>query len=794
MRFIFDVRLATRTLLRRPSFALAAVLTLGLGVGANTAVFSAVHGIVWRPLAFERPEELVALWPDRAFNTRELVFLRDHMTQVAGLTTVAGWSVALTDVDEPTQLSAARTSAEVFSLLGVSPMIGRWFRETDVRVGANHGVMLSYRLWAEHFGADSALVDGTITIDGTPHRVLGVMPRSFELLSPNRDLWIPLIEDPNRWQYTGNFSQMIGRLVPGASVATAKAEFLGLLDRMREEYSYADTFGETATVISLKERLVGSYRGMLFVILGAVGFILLIAGANLSSLLLAKALDRRRELATRAALGASRGRLVQMMLIESLVLSLAGGVAGLAMAYGGVGFLKTVLPATTPRMAGVSVDGLVLAACFTLAIATGVLFSLAPAVTMSRVRLAREVGGQRTTGGSGGGQRMRQGFVVLQIALAVILVVGAGLMMQTTFRMAAVDPGFAYDKVLTMRLFPVGAQYDTPEEYRRLYIDLFERLEAIPGIEVAGAVQHLPMSEIEWGTPVEIEGQPLPDGRARPVVGWRITSGRYFESMGIRLLEGRAFAASDRATSVPVAVVNRAFANRFWPGESALGRRFLHGTGSTTMVTVVGMIDDLRHTGIIDDAAPEIYRPHSQSTMPALMLALRTDGEPDRMGRTAQAAIWSVDPNIPVADVIPLRELVDASYADTRLMMLLLSVFAAVALALGAVGVYGVTAFVVSRRTNEFGIRIALGASSVRVQRVVLWTGFLNALLGIGAGLVAAAALTRFLGGFLYGVSATDPLTFLAVPIVILLATLMASYIPARRATRIDPARALRES
>ncbi len=424
MSLVHDLKIGVRTLSRRPSFTLAAVLTLGLGVGVNTAVFSVVHGIMWRPLAYDRPEELVVLWPNRSFSTREVVFLREHTTMLAGVATVAGWSVALTDVEEPTRLSGARTSANVFRLLGVVPLLGRTFVDDDVAVGAPRVAMLSHTLWTIRFGADLSLIGRTLTLDGLPHEVVGVMPPSFEIFEPNTELWIPLIEDPNRWEYLGNVSQAFGRLAPGVTFGAAEGEFRPLVDRMREALGYPDDFGPGASLEGLKEGIVGGYRTMFLVLLGAVGFILLIAGSNLSNLLLAKAVHRRREMAMRAALGATRRRLIQVVLTESGLLSAAGGLLGLALAFGGVALLKVLVPESTPRAASIAVDLPVLFSCFTFALSTGLIFSVAPAATMTRLNFQRDVGGARTTGQTGSSShRLRQGFVVLQVALAVMLVV-----------------------------------------------------------------------------------------------------------------------------------------------------------------------------------------------------------------------------------------------------------------------------------------------------------------------------------------------------------------------------------
>ena len=795
LTIVHDLRYAVRALLRRPSFAITAVATLGLGIGANTAVFSVVHGIMWRPLSYQEPEELVAVWPNRATSLREAQFLRENSTTMSDVATVAGWAVGLTGVQNPTQLRAARVSANLFRLLGTPAALGRTFEPEEEYVGAAPAALLSHALWMNRFGADSSIVGRALTIDGQSHTVVGVMPASFEILNPSTQLWIPIIQDPEAWWFASNVSQMVARLAPGAGIAAANQEFQLLLGQMRETFGFPNSYGAGATVVNFKERLVGEYRTMFFVLLGAVGFILLIAGSNLGSLLLAKATDRRHEMAMRAALGATRGRLVQLVLAEGLLLGVAGGVMGLALAFGGVSLLRALVPADTPRLGGVAVDGPVLLACAVFALGTGLFFTIAPALAMARVDLQRNMNSSRSTSHSDLRQsRARQGFVMLQVALAVMLVVGASLMIQTTRRLAMVDPGFDFQRVLTLRLAPTGARYDTPAEYRRLYVDLLERVEALPEVQAAGAIQHLPFSGWQWGTTVEIAGQPILEGATPPRVAYRIVTVGYRESMSIPLVEGRWFLPSDDAASTPVAVVNRTMARRFWSGESAVRKRLLQGRGSSTWITIVGVIEDTHHDALDADPAPELYRPHKQSTMPQMMLAVRTAGDPAAIARMVQDAVWAMDSDLPISEVAPLRDLITSSMGGPRMIMILLTTFALVASILGGIGVYGVTAFWVGRRTNEIGIRMALGANRRRIMRDVLRQGMVHSLVGIALGLAGAVFLTRFLAGLVFGISTTDPGTFVAVVIFISLVSAGATYAPARRATNVDPASALRDT
>ena len=794
MTVMHDLRIAARSLGRRPSFTIAAVATLALGIGANTAVFSMVHGIMWRPLAYEHPDELVRVWPNSSMSLRGVRFLREHTTTLANIATVAGWAASLTGVETPTQLNIARTSANLFSLLGTPAAIGRTFRPDESDVGADPAVLLSNTLWRTHFGADSSLVGRLIMIDGAQHAVVGVMPESFEILDPNHQAWIPIIEDPDAWWYNSNVgNRLVARLAPGATVTAASQEFIGLIDAMRIEFDFADDYGSGAGVVGLKEDLVGRYRTTFFVLLGAVSFILLIAGSNLGSLLLAKATDRRREMALRAALGATRRRLAQVALTESVLLAVAGGLVGLVLAFGGVALLRNLVPPDTPRLDGVAVDGPVLLACAGFALGTALLFSLAPALGMTRLSLQRDVGGLRSSSQGGvASRRLRGGFVVFQVALAVMLVVGAGLMVQTLRRLTAVDPGFVFDRTLTLRMAPAGARYDTREEYRQFYVDLLARLEARPDVEAAGAIQHLPLSGWSWGTGAELEGQPTPPGARPHQVDYRIVTEGYFRSMGIPLLEGRSFLPADDAEALPVGIVNRTMARRLWDGASPLGKRLRQGQATETWVTIVGVVDDTRHYGLDTEPVPELYRPHRQSNMHQMMLAVRLTGDPALKARDIQAEVWAMEPDMPISDVMPLGDLVANSVGSPRMIMVLLSTFAIVALSLGAVGVYGVTAYSVSRRTNEIGVRMALGATNSSVLNSVLRQGMSQSVLGIAVGLVGAVLLTRFLSSFLFGISSTDPATFAGVALFISVISLSAIYLPARRASRVDPVQALR--
>ncbi len=788
-----DLAYAFRGLRNRPGFTLAAVGTLALGVGANTAVFSVVNGIMLRPLSYDRPNELVAVWPNRFGSFRERNFLREHSTTLGKVASYAPWDVALTDVSQPTQLKAARTSANVFQTLGVDAAIGRTFAGEDDAPGASPVVVLSHRLWASSFGGDSSVVGGSIRIDGELHTVLGVMPKGFEGIRSGTQVWIPLPDDLDAWYYAGHVSLLFARLAPGATVAEADLEFTQLVARMRDAFALDDGYGDGASISGLKESIVGGFRVLLYVLLGAVGLILLVAGANLANLLLARARSRTREMSMRTALGATRARLVRQLIVESAVLSVLGALAGFALAYGGVNLLTSTLPAGTPRLASVVVDRSVLLACLGFAALVGLGFSLTPAMALARSGGPTATLGLGSSGRVTSRRRSARILVASQLAFAVMLVVGAGLMIRTVWHLSKVDPGFDYQNVLTMRVHPAGERYRDPEAMHEFYRESAERIRAVPGVESVGAIQHLPLSGTAWQNDVEIEGFVSDPGAPPPRVGYRIASPGYFRAMRIPVLEGRTFATEDDLSREDVLVVNEAFVDEYWPGQSAIGRSVRRLSDSTSG-TVIGVVGNVQHRSLVSDPVPELYFAHRQMVMSAMMVAVRTTTNPVTVARAVQASIWGLDANVPISRVVPMEVLVHDSVGNRRLLATLLLVFAGVALALGGVGVYGVTTFEVNRRTNEIGIRMALGASRGDVRLGVFRDAMTVVIVGILVGLAGAAALSRFLDNFVFGVATDDLGTFVTVSMVMALVAAGAIYLPARRATLIDPVQALRES
>ncbi len=794
----YDMRFAVRSLARRPGFTAVALVTLALGIGANTAVFSVVNALLLRPLDYASPERLVAVWPDRFMSYHDVLYVREHaqsFQSFAGL--VPGWDMTLTGSGEPAKLEGARPTEGLFTTLGVTPDLGRTFRPEELVPGGDDVVILSHGIWRTRFGGDSTIIGRRLILDGAPHTVIGVMPAGFEIRQPDTDVWKPLAVDPEEWYHRGGGILALARLREGISLDQARLEFQALTRQMREEFAYPDDYDRSADVIPLHEQVVGNLRPALMVLLGAVGFILLIAGANLGNLLLARAGGREREMGVRAALGAGRGRLVRQLLTESAALSLGGGALGLGLALWGVRVLSLLLPAATPRATTIAVDFRTLAVCAALALGTGILFGLAPALSATRADLAGSLRGARGTGGTRGisGSRTRSALVVSEVAIALVLLIGAGLMIQTLWRLQRVEPGFRTENVLTLSIQPTGSEFRSAPRLLAFYDRLFERIEALPGVSSAGAIQHLPLSGGGgWGQDIDVEGRPLARGETPTRVAWRVVGGDYFQAMAIPLLAGRGFEATDQLEATPALIVNELMAEQIWPGESALGKRIraVNATGGE-WATVVGVVGNARHSGLDSDPDPELYRPITQYPHRGMTLAVHTASNPLGLARSVSEAVWSINADVPITDVRSLEQVVSASIAGPRMIMSLLATFAAVGLALGAVGIYGVIAYGVSQRRREIGIRIALGAETHYVIGMVLGQGMRYAALGVAIGLAGALLLGRALQGLVFEVSTSDPATLATLSIFLLAVAALASYVPARRAASVDPMTALHE-
>ena len=788
-----DVALAARTLAARPAFTIPALLTLALGIGANTAVFSVLRGVVLSPLNYHEPDRLVAIWPNNTISAAELVFLQKNARSFASVAAFSpGWGYNMIGVGEPMQVDVARTSANFFDALGVAPRLGRGFLEAESAPGSATAVVLSHRLWVDRFGADSAVVGRDVSMNDRPHRIVGVARADFEAFQPGVEAWIPLENDPASPFYRGQVALAFGRLRPGVSQEQAQSELATFIPRLRELLDAPRDYGAGYTVEPLRDQLVARSRLSLFVLFGAACFIVLIAAANYGNLLLLRVAGRRREVAVRAALGASRGRIARQFLIDSLVLSMTGGVLGFGLAAGGVRALRLLLPQDLPRLASVSVDAGLLAACAALAVLIGIVCGAAPAIFATRGAqhdALRRGSGARVTGGGG----LRGALVVVEFASALVLLVGAGLMLQTIWRMQRVDPGFAAEGLLTFRLQPTTTRVGEFVEPAAYYDELLERIAAVPGVERVGSTQHLPLTGFNWGAPLEVEGRPTPAGSTPPRVTWRIVNGDYFGAMRIPVRGGRVFTSQDGSNGARAVIVNETMARRFWPNEDAVGKRIRLGRATQQQsATIVGVVGDVRYLGLHRSPENEAYVPISQAWQSSAHLVVRASGDPMRLMPAIRRIIRAHDGTVPISAIRPMRAVVSASFAQAEMVMRLLIAFAAVGVALGGVGIYGVISYDVTQRTREIGIRAALGAASQSLHGLVLRRAGALALAGIGLGAGVALVAARALETLVFGVEVRDPLTYAALALLLMLVAMVAAHVPARRAVRVDPVLALR--
>ena len=810
--FAQDLRFGARALARNPAFAAVAVLTLALGIGANAAIFSVVNAVLLRPLPWSDPDRAVMIWSrwtafDKTWVAEGEVL--DYRRRTTTLTEVAAWGdgqANLTGDGEPERVPVGYVSANVFSTLGVAPLRGRSFTaQEDVPRGPNLA-MIGYGLWQRRYAGDPAIVGRSIQINGAPFEVIGIMPADFALptdfANPSPTVvWLPLQIDPASTDHGSHGLYAAGRLKPGVTVAQAREDIHRIAQAMTAEGLYPPQMQFDTVVLSLHDEVVGGVRRSVWLLFGAVAFLLLIACANVANLLLARAEARQREIAVRSALGAGRARLTRQLLTESLVLAAASGAVGLALAWAGVRVLGWWNPANIPRVGDTEVDARVLAFTALLAVVTTVVFSLAPAVRAWKVDLAESMkeGSANSTTGSGR-QRFRNLLVVAEMALAVVLLVGAGLMLRTLWSLQRIDLGFNPSGVLTLRVSLPEASYRSPEQVVAFYRRLVERVRSLPGVIGAGAIRALPLGSTIGDYWLNVDGY-VPPPATNAKGDWEIVTDGYVEAMGEQIVRGRTIAASDASDSQLVALINEEMVRRYWAGRDPLGGRFQIGGGSRNQrpwVTVVGVVRNVRHNGITDVVKEKFYVPHTQwhksvgRPVRGMTLVIRDGDNPATLVPAVRAAVRQIDPALPVADVRSMTDVVGAALSTPRFTSLLLAMFAALALTLSAVGIYGVLSYLVNRRTREIGIRVAIGADRGRVLRMVLSSGLRLSLAGIAIGIVAAIPLAQVMRGLLHGVTPGDPATYAAVAAGLCAVALIASLVPALRATRVDPVVALK--
>jgi predicted permease len=785
--------------MKSPGFAALAILALALGIGANTAIFSVVNGVLLQPLAYADPGRLVVILHEGKNPVAPADYLdwRQQSRSFEQMGAAQIWGATLTGHDKAEELSGMQVSANLFSLLRVDAIHGRTFQSSDDQPGNGRVAVLSYQLWRRRFGGDRGIIGQQISLNGDSFTVSGVMPERFRFApfwATDVELWAPLVFDKRLSDRSGRSLRIFARLRPGVSLAQAQAENDVICRRLQEQYPATDT-NMTARVVPLQEKVVANIRPTLLVLLGTVGFVLLIACSNLANLMLVRANGKRRETAVRLALGSSRGRVIREALLESLLLSIAGAVVGVFLArWGMLGLIASLPEGSLPRLAEVGIDTTVLLFTAAIALAAGVLCGLAPALRASRTDLqeALKSGGRGSTMGRNE-QRARGLLVISEVALALVLLVGAGLMLRTFEHLQAVDPGFDPHHVLTLEVAAGGKTYPSAEGRIRFFDQLRPRLESLPRVDSVGVINHLPIGGDLWTLDIAIEGWPLQPPGQEFGAAYRVVQPGYFHTMSIPLLRGRDFSAHDIAGVMPVVIVNEALAKHHWPGGDPVGHRI--SLDLKTWMTIVGVSRNVKQSDWVANPNDEIYLPHAQSKalqFNSMTVVLRAHGDPLALRKAVEEQVRSLDKDVPIAHAQSMEQVIADKLWRGRLAMTLLGLFAGVAVTLAALGIYGAISYSVAQRTSEIGIRMALGARSADVLLMVLRQRLAVVGIGVGIGLLGAWMLTRTLAGLLYGVMATDPVTFVAVPALLIALSTVACCVPALRAAKVDPVTALR--
>jgi putative ABC transport system permease protein len=795
-----DLRYGFRSLLKRPGFTAIALVALALGIGANTAIFSLVNAVVLQPLPYSDPDRLVWVWGNiRDRGNRASVAPQDFLDFRAQNKTFEQFAaslsipvpVNLTGSGEPERLSASAVTGNYFETFGIAPALGRGFSLENERPGNDQVAILSHALWQKRFAGDPGIVNQRITLDGKSFEVIGVMAEEVKF-PQSAELWVPLNFDvsPEMKQRRAHFIRPIGRLKPGVTLAQAQADTDAIAAQLEQQFPDTNT-GWSLRLESLHERLVGSSRTTLYILLGAVGFVLLIACTNVANLLLVRATARQKEIALRTALGASRWRVVRLLITESLLLAVMGGVLGALLAAWGIDLLVTLSAGSIPATARVRIDGTVLGFTLLISLLTGLLFGLAPALRTRKLNLTDSLKeGGRTSGESALRNRTRSLLVVFESAVAVVLLIGAGLLVRSFIALENTNPGFDANNVLTMRLDLPRAKYNTPEKTASFFQDLETRVGALPGVESVGLITELPLSGQPNDAPFTVEGRAPAAGSQEFGSDFRRVSQNYFEALRIPLLRGRNFTEQEVRQSDKVVIVSQQLVDAAFPNEEPLGKRLLTVMDDDQPYEIIGVVGDIRHRAMEFQPYAAMYMP---SRRPSWMnVVIRTESDPLSLVPAIREQVKAIDPDQPIAAIRTMGEWIDSSVSAPRYRTTLFGMFAALAMILAATGIYGVMSYSVAQRTHEIGVRMALGARRFDVLRLVVRQGMMLVLIGMAIGLAGAVALTRVMSSLLFGVTAKDPLTFVAVAVLLSLVALLACYIPARRATKVDPLTALR--
>ena len=814
-----DLRYGVRMLLKHRGFTAVAVLTLALGIGANTAIFSVVNAVLLRPLQYEDPDQLVFIYdfapgffiPKLGLMEAEFLRLRAQARSLERVAAYAPTTFTFTGAGEPERVSSGRASGDFFPALGVTLQFGRTFELEEEPEGRRNVVILSHAFWQRKYAADPGVLGQALTLDGRSYTIVGVLPQGFksplELQSDQAiELWAPPGYSLANPCCSHNLN-VVARLREGQTVRQAQSEIAGIMAGVRSDYPevYPKEWSKETLIKPLQQEIVGDLSRALWVLLAAVGLVLLIACANVANLMLARSEMRASEIAIRTALGAGSARIVRQLLVESSLLAMVGGGAGLLLARWGLSLLPALGAEHLPRLQEIALDYQTLGFTLVMSLLTGVVFGLAPAFHAVKFDLntALKEGG-RASASSKGLSRLRNALVIAEVALSLVLLTGAGLLMRSFWRLQQVDTGFRSEQLLTLRLFSPASTYPNALQIAAFYEKLLERVRSLPGVEHAAAASGVPIGSRNAATFFQIEGQPA-ERITDKAAEFRVVTPGYFRTLGVRLVRGRFLEDSDQQQTVPVAVVNETMARAYWPNEDPLGRRLRlldsdPERARTVFMSVVGVVADMKNSSLTDAAANEVFVPLRQRAAAVagmgdaqqMTLAVRTSGEPQQLIKSIRQEVWALDPDIPITDVQTMEQILETVTVQRRFNTILLGIFAAVALLLASVGIYGVLAYSVTQRRHEIGIRMALGAQTRDVRRLVIGHGMKLAFVGVVIGLVGALALTRLMENLLFGIGAADPATFVAVLLLLPIVALVACYVPARRATNVDPMVALR--